>query len=54
MVTDAWAARFPAIEEGTEPIDIPLPVSYAIPSEIIAPYLEAITFRAADRPHEGA
>jgi hypothetical protein len=34
--------------------DIPLPTSYAIPSEIIAPYLEVITFQTADRPSEGA
>lgn len=34
--------------------DIPLPTSYAIPSEIIAPYLEIITFQTDDRPSEGA
>jgi hypothetical protein len=28
--------------------DIPLPTSYAVPSEIIAPYLEVITFQTVD------
>jgi S1-C subfamily serine protease len=54
MVFQGLQIRIQGTDKGTEASDIPLPISYAIPSEIIAPYLEVITFQTADRPSEGA